>query len=143
MTPADRFYLYLLIFILVCGFLGAIVGGKSSGLGFVLGALLGPFGVIAAAVVGNRAALEAMLLWHQHAAGQYPPTQEARLSVADPAARSPLAGLPSELTIRRKGELIGTWPLADVLEYLTDGRLLPTDEYRKSPKVWSLLKHLQ
>lgn len=133
----------LLIWIL-CALIGCTLAGPGQrGNGFVLGLLFGPLGVLIAVVLGNRASAE-------RSAAEAMERQTALLLAAQkrPAASphpvSSLADVPDELTIRRNGEILGTWPLADVLGYLGTGELLPSDHYLHNPATqrWRLLSSI-
>jgi hypothetical protein len=129
---------------ILCALIGCTLAGPGQrGNGFVLGLLFGPLGVLIAVVLGNRAAAE-------HAAAEALERQTAAILAAQkrpassPHPASSLADVPDELTIRRNGEIIGTWPLADVLGYLTTGELLPSDHYLHNPATqrWRLLSSI-
>lgn len=129
---------------ILCALIGCLLAGPGQrGNGFVLGLLFGPLGVLIAVVLGNRAAAE-------HAAAEAMECQTAAILAAQkrPAASphpvSSLADVPDQLTIRRNGEIIGTWPLADVLGYLATGELLPSDHYLHNPAIqrWRLLSSI-
>lgn len=133
----------LLIWIL-CALIGCTLAGPGQrGNGFVLGLLFGPLGVLIAVVLGNRASAE-------RSAAEAMERQTAAILAATraptPAAipTSSLADVPDELTIRRNGEIIGTWPLADVLGYLGSGELVPSDHYLHNPATqqWRLLSRI-
>ncbi len=132
------FLLALFIGGLLCGLIGVAVSPAGmKGQGFALGVLLGPIGILIAAVLGNR-----------QPAPQSAPQQlmaRTRDLAPDPSFNRSLAEAPLEMTIRRDGHILGTWPLSDVLEYLTDGRLLPGDHYLQNPATnsWRLLSRLQ
>jgi hypothetical protein len=129
---------------ILCALIGCTLAGPGQrGNGFVLGLLFGPLGVLIAVVLGNRASAE-------RAASAALERQTALLFAAQqrPAASphpvSSLADVPDELTIRRNGEIIGTWPLADVLSYLSTGELVPSDHYLHNPATqqWRLLSRI-
>lgn len=136
MNP-DSFLIYFAAWTL-CGLLGAALGstGKKAGLGFALGILLGPLGLL----------LTVLLLISQR-----PPQQPTIIYMQPPGYSSPAAPhipltqknlldtLPDHLTIARHGEILGTWPLADVQDYLHTGHLLPTDHYQTPTGHWSQL----
>ncbi len=133
----------LLIWIL-CALIGCTLAGPGQrGNGFVLGLLFGPLGVLIAVVLGNRASAE-------RAAAEALERQTALLlaaqqrPAASPHPASSLADVPDQLTIRRNGEIIGTWPLADVLSYLGTGQLVPSDHYLHNPATqhWRLLSRI-
>lgn len=129
---------------ILCALVACILAGPGQrGNGFVLGLLFGPLGVLIAVLLGNRASAEraaAASLEHQTAlllaARQRP--------AASPNPVSSLSDVPDQLTIRRNGEIIGTWPLADVLGYLGTGELLPSDHYLHNPATqqWRLLSRI-
>jgi hypothetical protein len=136
---------FIILFTLIlCAPIASILAGPGQrGNGFVLGLLFGPFGVLIAVILGNRASAErtaAAAMERQTAAllaVQRPPTP-----AANPA--SSLTDVPDELTIRRNGEILGTWPLADVLGYLATGELVPSDHYLHNPATqqWRLLSRI-
>jgi hypothetical protein len=129
---------------ILCALIGYTLAGPGQrGNGFVLGLLFGPIGVLIAVLLGNRASAErtaADALERQTSllmAAQ-------RRQVASPHPVSSLSDVPDQLTIRRNGEIIGTWPLADVLGYLGTGELLPSDHYLHNPATqqWRLLSRI-
>jgi hypothetical protein len=129
---------------ILCALIGSTLAGPGQrGNGFVLGLLFGPLGVLIAVVLGNRASAE-------RAAAEALERQTAAILAATraptPAASptSSLADVPDQLTIRRNGEILGTWPLADVLHYLTTGQLVPSDHYLHNPTTqhWRLLSRI-
>jgi len=129
-------YLIALFFgILLCGLIAtAISPAGQKGQAFALGVLLGPIGILIAAVLGNR--------YHATAAAHHRPIRDI---TPDPTFNRALSEAPLEVTIRREGQILGTWPLSDVLDYLADGRLLPGDHYLHDPAAnsWRLLSRLQ
>src|SRR5689334_10691153 len=94
----------LLVFIgILCGALAAAVSRpETKGLGFLLGFVLGPIGIVVAAILAKNAAPQTVV---------YQPGPQARLTMheaaPDPSARSVLDEVPASLTIRREGEIIG------------------------------------
>lgn len=130
---------HILLFAGIASVLSSLIASAISPAGhkttaFFLGLLLGPIGILIAAVLGNRPAANdsASLM------AQLPDLTPAR-------THAPLHDVPDEITIRRDGQILGTWPLADVLDYLADGRLLPGDHYLHDPAAnrWHLLSRLQ
>jgi hypothetical protein len=138
MTPAT-FILLCLITGLACGAISAaVVPGGQRGLAFLIGFLLGPLGVLIAVILGNRSP-------DRHTSGT-PAALMARLPDLTPRpVQSSFTDLPDHLTIRRGPDILGTWPLADVLDFLTEGRLVPTDHYLHDPTRdrWHPLTRLQ
>ncbi len=115
----------------------------------VYGFLFGPLGLIAAYLTGKREEekQERERIMEENiarmaaiASGEWKPPRPA------PPAHPPssLADVPDNLTIRRNGEIIGTWPLADVLGYLGSGELVPSDHYLHNPATqqWRLLSRI-
>jgi len=124
---------------ILCGLIGCnLAGPEQRGNGFVVGLLFGPLGVIIAVMLGNRASAERAATAALHA------THRAARPAAPVNPASSLADVPDQLTIRRDGEIIGTWPLADVLAFLNTGELVPTDHYLHDPatQTWRLLSRI-
>lgn len=121
-------YAGILLFI---GMLFGIVGHSLSGgrtAGFFFGFLLGPIGLIIAALIKD----------------QRPEPQHQSLTYTS-ITPTALPTLPEEFHIRRgfgaAAEHYGPYSLADVMAYLEDGTLLPTDLYRTPTGTWSPLEH--
>jgi hypothetical protein len=108
---------------LLCGLLGAAVGreaGKGR-LGFCLGILLGPLGLLIAAVAtipGRKT----------------PPSPSPSLHRPAPPATETTPAIPDHLTIARNGAILGTWTYADTLDFLSAGRLVPSDQWHDPDK---------
>ena len=112
--------LFAFIACVLCAVLGAAVACESrKGLGFLVGFLLGPIGVIVAAVMKPAAA---------------PPVAYSGRT-AGPTRSSPFESLPNRVSVSRRGEVIGTYELADFMDKLADGSLLETDYYLKDPQA--------
>jgi hypothetical protein len=133
------FFCFILCALIAC----TLAGPGQRGNGFVLGFLFGPLGVLIAVVLGNRASAErtAAAAMEQQTAAILAASRQP-IKAAIPV--SSLTDVPDELTIRRNGEIIGTWPLADVLGYLETGELVPTDHYLHNPAAnqWRLLSRI-
>lgn len=130
----------LLIVAALFGALGAAVSSSSKrGLGFLLGFLLGPIGIIVAAIAAKNVVPQ-MTVYHSTA----PTSGGQQHSPHNPDFRSPLDDAPMDLTIRRDGAIIGTWPLADALDYIEQGLIAPSDYYLRDPEknIWSLVSRL-
>ena len=143
-------FLFFFLMPIVCGIMGWFMAGPGQrGPGMVYGFFFGPFGLIAAWVIRQRAEAqeererimsENIALMAAIASGEQKPRSHAPTAI--PA--SSLTDVPDELTIRRNGEIIGTWPLADVLGYLATGELVPTDHYlhNAAANQWRLLSRI-
>lgn len=127
----------LLLFLgLIFGLISTAVSAeKRKGLGFLLGFLLGPLGILIAAIA-CRQPRDPQVIY-------YPAAGPAR-NTATHSNHSTLADTPSQLTIKRDRKIIGTWPLADALDLLNAGTLLPDDQYlhNEKPETWRLLSRL-
>lgn len=149
----DDVFLFVFLFCIMpiaCAVWGWFLAGYGNrGRGMVYGFFFGPFGVIAAYVIGKRSEEqqerertmeENIARMAAIASGEWKPPRPA------PPAHPPssLADVPDQLTIRRNGEIIGTWPLADVLTYLSTGQLVPSDHYLHNPTTqhWRLLSRI-
>jgi hypothetical protein len=132
----NQFYALVLIEAVVSALFAMALAdiGKRAGLGFVLGLVFGPFGVIAAAIVG--VGLKRVETFSGYPVGYAPAAagSAARITTGDRAFVEPAKDIPAKMTVARNGEVLGTWLYADVLDYLADGRLLPTDMFRDSKK---------
>ena len=120
-----------------------VAGPGKRGDGFVIGLVLGPFGVITAAILGNRASTERTAAATTTAIERLTLAVSAnRGSVASsaPTLTSPTDG-PTRMTIRRHGEVLGAWPYDEVVEFLRTGELVWTDEYLHDPakQTWRVL----
>ena len=115
-----------------------LAGPDKRGDGFVVGLLFGPLGVVMAVMLGNRASAERAAFAALHA------THRTTRPSTPLNSTSNLADVPDHLTIRRDGEVIGTWPLEDVLTFLNSGELVPTDHYLHDPasQTWRLLRRI-
>lgn len=141
-VPSDIMDIALGIFVgwVVCAILAGVVAGKEKqGTGVLLGFLLGPFGILIAAIVGNRAATERVRLEEMVRHNARRPGYAAA-----PSTTSKLADVPTTLTIRRDGEIIGTWSLEEVLGYLETGELVGSDQYLHDPPngTWRILSRI-
>lgn len=138
MPLEPRTFLAVMLIWLVCGIIGAAVGtgaGKS-GLGFALGILLGPIGILITAVVSSGGGARQVVIYNRG------PVVTGS-NCGDPASiYGGPNSIPSHLTIRRDNQEIGTWPLADVLEYLQSGHLIPSDMFRNTHGQWQYLSSL-
>jgi hypothetical protein len=141
-VPSDIMDIALGIFLgwVVCAILAGVVAGKEKqGTGVLLGFLLGPFGILIAALVGSRAATERARLEEMV-------RQNARRpgNAAAPSTTSKLADVPTTLTIKRDGQIIGTWSLEEVLGYLETGELVGSDQYLHDPEngTWRILSRI-
>lgn len=115
----------IVVFWAICGVVAGLVAGPQRTMGFWLGILFGPIGIIVAAIIGNR-----------------PPPQTVYASPPPPAIT--VKPPPLKMTIRRKGKILGEYSYADVIDYLQTGTLHPTDMYLADPAkgTWSMLKFL-
>lgn len=136
----DNYKLFFILFAswVLCALFAAAVGsvGKRTGLGFALGVFLGPLGILIAALVAigsrNNAPAQPTVVYLPH------PSSTARTTGPQQNA---MQNLPEHLTIARDGELLGTWPLSDVMDYLAEGSLLPTDQYLQG-NLWLPLRRI-
>jgi hypothetical protein len=122
----------------ICGAIGYSVSvGDNRPTGFLLGFLLGPLGIIIAAIIGNREPKQRSAYHdggvHISHSSYRPPVGNRHVEQRMRASAVPSPELPpqvpDDVTVNRDGAIIGTWRYADVLEYLADGRLLPTDSW--------------
>jgi len=119
-------FLYSFAGWVLCALVGTAIGstaGKKA-LGFALGSLLGPLGLILTAIlcIGGKKT-EPIIIYRE------PPAESlARRNTPAPAADF----IPDHLTISRDGQVIGTWPLADVQDYLATGHLTGRDLFLHS-----------
>jgi uncharacterized membrane protein YeaQ/YmgE (transglycosylase-associated protein family) len=124
-----EFILICLVIGVVCGALGAAVTPQK-GLGFLLGFLLGPIGV-----------LIAVFLKSPPAAGTTPPAGYIPSIHRQPSGPPPL---PDAFLIRRgfgaAAETFGPYSLEEVMDHLTSGALLPSDHYQTPAGHWALLE---
>lgn len=123
MEPATFITLFFLSG-LICAILGRCVAaaGRES-FGFLLGLILGPIGVIVAALLKPDATAPYVPTIHRQPDGPPP--------------------LPDQFTIRRgfgaAAEHYGPYSLEEVMNHLTSGALLPTDHYQTPAGHWSQL----
>lgn len=132
MTAEESSYFTLILIAVGClifGIIGWAIGTKSGhgAAGFMLGILLGPIGIIVTAILTATAKPQPV---------HYSPAPR-------PVDLMPLHETPDHLTIARDGQVIGTWPLADVLDYLTTGQLQQSDYYlHRNGTTWIPLRRL-
>lgn len=124
----------------LCALVGTAIGstaGKKA-LGFALGSLLGPLGLILTAIlcIGGKKT-EPTIIYRD-------PPAESLASLARRNTPAPAADfIPDHLTISRDGTIIGTWPLADVQDYLATGHLTGRDLFLHSNgQTWLPLTRL-
>ena len=122
-TEDPQFLLYCFALWLLCALLGTAIGSTAGkkGVGFALGTLLGPLGLILTAIlcIGGKKP-DPTPTYHPTTTHTHP-----QRNTPAPAATH----IPDHLTIARDGTILGTWPLADVQDYLANGQLIPTDHF--------------
>ena len=128
---AISFYFFALaIGALLCGLIAMVCAHRTrKGLAFFLGVFFGPIGILIAAVMRPTDT------------GYQAPAATAAAPVRNQPAEFP--ELPDQFEIRRgsgaSAQHYGPYPLDAVLNYLADGTLLPTDQYRTLAGHWALL----
>ncbi len=125
--------LIIILFVsaLVCGVLGQMVAPRDKkNTGGILGFLLGPLGVLIAALLKPETTVAAVATHPQST------SSPSRFPDSPPP-------LPDSFLIRRgfgtETQHYGPYTLEQVMDYLQDGTLLPTDHYQTAAGHWALL----